>query len=108
MTPELVELARWVSDTIPLSSITRLDTITANVGGHDRAVADLTSWRTYGVLRGVLAGICPYAEVVRISDVWGVSLYGDRDAEAEHPPYKPTMIEAVIAAIRYLKEHEDE
>ena len=124
MTPEIVELARWCRDnldvkwpgTIPIACIDH-DAVAKDhrdgifrfspdgVPPHSSIdmVPNLTRWETYGVLRGALAGMDGLAEVSWVfsddagSPLWMVDL--DRGGMHAIGP-EPTMIEAVIAAIR--------
>jgi len=114
MTPELIEEARWFEAFY--DSFEMLEPYDyADPEGlteYPYNCPDLTTWRTYGVIRGALASMCPEAYVQWASTVmrrnnlseWVVRLpdqYG-------HLATGPTMIEAVVNAIRYLKERDDE
>ena len=132
MTPEIVELARWCRDnldvkwpgTIPIACIDH-DAVAKDhrdgifrfspdgVPPHSSIdmVPNLTRWETYGVLRGVLAVMEPAASVVwwepagKLENLscWLVKLpemFGDIGNG-------PTMIEAVIAAIRLHVENKE-
>jgi len=137
MTEADIELGKWVADHLGLEGMDSREIMSLNapkiitVGPDDllpecmqpgsdlppgcpsiptfSVIADLESWRTYGVLRGVLAKMSPTAEVVTGVCGWRTEHLIE---EKLGPDYIwsgytrdcPSMIAAVVVAIKYLTE----
>jgi len=133
MTEADIELGKWVADNLSTRGMDTMDLVSlgeplTQAGPDDPlperfqpgsdprlpqpkffTVADLESWRTYGVLRGVLAKMSPSAEVVTGVCGWRTEHLLE---EKQGPDFIwsgytrdcPSMIAAVVVAIKYLIE----